>query len=202
MSQDGGRPGVADDALRAALDPPLRTWSRRDGLRDAAVLVPWIRRCSEDWLLFTRRRDDLRHHAGQLSFPGGGRDGAEDPVSCALREAHEEIGLHPDEARVLGSLPARLSVAGFWVQVVVARVEAPIEALTPDPSEVAALLAFPVSRLLDRAAWELRTPEGHPGRRPTPHFVHEGQVLWGLTARFTLDLLERLFEDAPRPGRS
>lgn len=195
MTPDEGRAGVADDAIRAALDAPARFWSRREGLRDAAVLVPWVRRSDEDWLLFTRRRDDLRHHPGQLSFPGGRRDGSEDPVSCALREAREEIGLHPDEARVLGSLPARPSVAGFWVQVVVARVEAPIEALTPDPAEVAELLAFPVGRLLDGSAWELRTPG-------LPHFEHEGQLLWGLTARFTLDLLERLFDDAPRPGRA
>ncbi|MEY2982913.1 MAG: NUDIX hydrolase [Planctomycetota bacterium] len=201
MTSDDRRASVDDAVLRAVLDPPPTLWSGREGLRDAAVLAPILTRAGEDWFLFTRRRDDLRHHPGQVSFPGGRRDGAEDPVACALREAREEVGLHPDEVRVLGGLPARPSVAGFWVQVVVARVDAPFEALTPDPAEVAEVLAFPLERLRDPGAWELREPRGHPGRRPSPHFVHGGQVLWGLTARFTLDLLERLFEDAPRPGR-
>ncbi|MGA1524565.1 MAG: NUDIX hydrolase, partial [Planctomycetota bacterium] len=198
MTSDDRRASVDDAVLRAVLDPPPTLWSGREGLRDAAVLAPILTRAGEDWFLFTRRRDDLRHHPGQVSFPGGRRDGAEDPVACALREAREEVGLHPDEVRVLGGLPARPSVAGFWVQVVVARVDAPFEALTPDPAEVAEVRAVPLERLRDPGAWELREPRGHPGRRPSPHFVHGGQVLWGLTARFTLDLLERLFEDAPR----
>ncbi len=200
MSREPRAGGIADTALRAVLDPPPRAWDCREGLRDAAVLAPWLTRDGEDWMLFTRRRDDLRHHPGQVSFPGGRRDGGEDPVTCALREAREEIGLHPDEVRVLGSLPARMSIAGFWVQVIVARVEAPLEALTADPAEVAEVLAFPISQLRNPASWELREPAGHPGRRPSPHFVHGGQVLWGLTARFTLDLLERIFDDAPRLG--
>lgn len=191
-----GRGGSADDdLLRAVLDPPTDRWDGREGLRDAAVLAPWLTRGGEDWLVFTRRRDDLRHHPGQVSFPGGRRDGAESPVECALREAREEIGLHPDEVRVLGALPARLSVAGFWVQVVVARVDAPLEALTPDPAEVSAVLTFPIRKLRDPGAWVVREPEGHPGRRPSPHFEHDGHVLWGLTARFTLDLLERVYPE-------
>ncbi|MDA0374438.1 MAG: CoA pyrophosphatase [Planctomycetota bacterium] len=195
MSREGRGGRADDDLLRDVLDPPIQCWEGREGLRDAAVLAPWLTRGDEDWLVFTRRRDDLRHHPGQVSFPGGRRDGDESPIECALREAREEIGLHPDEVRVLGALPARLSVAGFWVQVVVARVDAPLEALTPDPAEVAEVLAFPVERLRDPGAWVIRAPDGHPGRRPSPHFEHDGHVLWGLTARFTLDLLERVFPE-------
>jgi 8-oxo-dGTP pyrophosphatase MutT (NUDIX family) len=184
-------PTVPDQRLRAALDPLPTGWNGKPGLRDAAVLAPWFTRDGVDWLLFTRRRDDLPHHPGQISFPGGAREGQEGPVHCALRETEEEIGLSPDRVEVLGALPPRFSVAGFWVQVVVGRIPAEAE-LRPDPREVAALVAMPVAALADPAAWDERPPATDPSRRPTPHFAWEGQLLWGLTARFTLDLLERV----------
>ena len=74
------------------------------GGRDAAVLVPVF---EADGLhaVFTRRRHDLRRHAGEISFPGGRRDHGEELVDTALREAHEEIGLPPDAVDVVGALP-------------------------------------------------------------------------------------------------
>lgn len=184
-------PPLTDDLIRRALDPAPVAWSPKPGLRDAAVLAPWFTRDEADWLLFTRRRDDLPHHPGQISFPGGAREGREGPVECALRESHEEVGLPPRRVEVLGALPPRYSIAGFWVHVIVGRIPADV-ALEPDPREVAAVCAFPVDALRDPASWTERPPATDPSRRPTPHFVWDDEVLWGLTARFTLDLLERL----------
>ncbi len=184
--------------LRAVLDPPPRTWDHRDGLRDAAVLIPW-RRTAEgrDELLYTLRRHDLPHHPGQISFPGGAREGQlEDPVATALRETWEEVGIRPEQVEVLGGLPPRLSVAGFRVHVVVGRIPADAE-LVPDPGEVERVLHLDVQRLRAPDAWEDLPPHGSPGRRPTPHHRIGRDVLWGLTAILTLDLFERL--DRPPP---
>ncbi|MFO1052063.1 MAG: CoA pyrophosphatase [Planctomycetota bacterium] len=182
---------IADEVLRSVLDPLPTVFVPREGLRLAAVLVPWVTIEGRDHLLLTRRRDDLPHHPGQVSFPGGAREGEEDPVSCALRESEEEIGLPPREVVLLGSLPPRISIARFWVHVVVGRI-APGLDLHPDPREVASLRAWPLDLLCDPSRWEHRVPHGDPHRPPSPHLDHEGETLWGLTARFVLDLVQRL----------
>ena len=114
----------------------------------------------------------------------------------ALREAHEEIGLPPDQVVVLGALPPRLSIAGFWVQVLVGRVAREI-ALRPDPREVDRILLVPVEELDDPERWVMRRPRQFPSRPGSPHFDHDGDILWGLTARFTLELLERIRDRGP-----
>lgn len=184
-------PPLPDDRIRDVLDPLPSGWTGRSGLRDAAVLAPWFTRDGRDWLLFTRRRDDLPHHPGQLSFPGGAREGIEDPVTCALRESHEEVGIPPERVDLLGALPPRYSIAGYWVHIVVGRIPPEFEP-QPDPREVAAVCAFPVEALQDRGRWCDRSPAGFPTRAVMPHFDWDDQVLWGLTAQFTLELLERL----------
>src|SRR5690606_2194363 len=97
----------------------------------------------------------------------------------------EELGIDPASVVVLGALPPRFSVAGFWVHVVVGRIPAGAP-LRPDPREVAAVRTYPVRALRDPSAWVERPPATDPTRRPTPHFERDGDVLWGLTARFTL----------------
>src|SRR5947208_8235892 len=82
----------------AEMDAPGRT--------DAAVLVPLYLDGGELHAVFTKRRDDLSRHAGEISFPGGRQDSPdEDLRRTALREAHEEIGLLPDEVELVGALP-------------------------------------------------------------------------------------------------
>ena len=182
---------LKDARLRAVLEPVPLGFDSRPGLRLAAVLVPWLTIEGVDHVLLTRRRDDLPHHAGQIAFPGGAREGDEDPVQCALRESAEEIGLEPSRVTILGALPARPSIAGFWVHVVVGRVLAGAE-LRPDPREVASLRAWPLDVLRDASRWVERAPDSDPTRSPSPHLLWEGELLWGLTARVALDLIARL----------
>ncbi|HEV2754421.1 MAG TPA: CoA pyrophosphatase, partial [Actinomycetota bacterium] len=94
-------------ALRGVLlDPHEASALDVHGRTDAAVLVPlFVGDDGEPHLVFTRRRDDLRRHAGEISFPGGRRDEGEALVDTALREAHEEVGLPPEAVRLLGALP-------------------------------------------------------------------------------------------------
>ena len=183
---------LSDESLRSVLEPIPKVWQPRPGLRLAAVLAPLFSRQRRDWLLFTVRRDDLPHHPGQVSFPGGAREGDEDPLACALRETEEEIGLRAETVEVVGSLPPRWSIAGFWVHPLVGRIPLPTD-LRPDPREVAQMLEIPVDELMQTDRWEMRVPTAQDRPRPpSPHFDWGGTTLWGLTARFTLELLERI----------
>jgi 8-oxo-dGTP pyrophosphatase MutT (NUDIX family) len=185
-----------DAALRARLAPPEPLWRPRPGLRDAAVVAPLVARGGEDRLLLTVRRADLPDHPGQVSFPGGARDGGEDAVACALRETEEEVGLTIPRDRVLGRLPDRHSIAGFWVAAFVARAD-PSATPRPDPREVARVIEVPVAALLDEALWRSEArPVPGGGTRVLPFFDWDGEVLWGLTGLFVRDLVEA----ARRPG--
>ncbi|MGY0162391.1 CoA pyrophosphatase [Edwardsiella tarda] len=116
--------------------------------RQAAVLIPIINR-PQPTLLLTRRALGMRHHPGQVAFPGGAHDehdaGAAD---TALREAAEEIALSPRHATILGQLPAEDSSSGFCVTPVVALLS-PTLALRPNPQEVAEIFEIPLAHALD-----------------------------------------------------
>ena len=101
---------VVADPLAELLAPLLLTPEQAasldvHGRTDAAVLVPLFLRDDDLHAVFTRRRDDLRRHAGEISFPGGRQDPGEDLRRTALREAEEEIGLRPASVEVAGALP-------------------------------------------------------------------------------------------------
>jgi len=148
--------------LRAVLHPidappPGPGWNHRDlvdllpdaPLREAAVLVGLIDRIEGWHVLLTRRTDDLRHHAGQVSFPGGRCDEADcTPERTALREAHEEIGLDGERVELLGRLPEYRTSTGFSVTPVVGWSRPPL-LYRPDPHEVAEVFEVPLDFLLD-----------------------------------------------------
>ncbi len=115
----------------------------------AAVLVPIVDRLDGLTVLLTRRASHLRHHAGQISFPGGRIEATDEgPIEAALREAEEEIGLAREQVAPIGFLNPQLVVSGFWVTPVVAFVS-PSCALTLDPSEVDSTFEVPLAHILD-----------------------------------------------------
>jgi 8-oxo-dGTP pyrophosphatase MutT (NUDIX family) len=187
--------------LRAALRarPPRRLRVR--GARDAAVLIPVVGG-DEPSLLFTVRSETLSSHSGQISFPGGRIDpGDASPAAAAVREAHEEIGLDPNEVEIVGELDwIQTYVSGYVVVPVVGWLPARAP-LRPNPAEVARVLDVPLAKLSDA----IRANAGftHAGRTyPTEAWVYDDDVIWGVTARILRSFLGRLADAglAARPS--
>ncbi len=162
-------------------------------LRPAAVLVPLLLMEDQWHLLFTRRTETVNSHKGQVSFPGGAGDpGDVSPEETALREAFEEIGLRPEDVRVYGRLASRPTVSSFMVTPVVGRVRWP-NVFQVSPHEVSRVFTIPLDWLADPVNWEER-PRTVPGFSGTVIYyqTYDGEILWGATARITLDLLRTL----------
>lgn len=160
-------------------------------LKCAAVLVPLLWQDNQWNLLFTRRTDHVESHKGQVSFPGGGCDEGElTPEETALREAREEIGLDPKRVRILGRLANMITVTSFRVTPVVGVIDWPT-VFTVGEHEVARIFTIPLKWLSDRRnRWEFTMP----GRNRSLIAFHpyDGELLWGATARMTLDFLKVL----------
>ena len=162
------------------------------GRVDAAVLIPVQEQAGQHCLLLTKRASTLDDHPGELSFPGGRRDpGDADLQATALREAHEEIGLHPDDVQVLGRLDDFASNSGYRIAVFVGLIPPQFQAV-PKEDEVAGVLAIPVSVLRAACLGPSVTlcRRGFPETFPV--FRHQGDLVWGITARIIKDLLTAL----------
>src|SRR5580658_11271128 len=105
-------PSAGDDLRRVLLRVPEALSLDVAGRTDAGVLVPLYESDGEMHAVFTKRRNDLRRHPGEISFPGGRRDpGDENLLATALREAHEEVGLPPDAVEIAGALQPTPTIA-------------------------------------------------------------------------------------------
>jgi 8-oxo-dGTP pyrophosphatase MutT (NUDIX family) len=161
------------------------------GRTDAAVLVALYRDAGRLHAVFTRRRENLRRHPGEISFPGGRRDPTDpDLQATALREADEEIGLSPDAVEILGALqPTPTIVTGYAIYPFVGLIE-PGRAWRLSPREVAQVLELPLDDLL--AGYDRRRllRRGVPIRTDT--YVVGDELIWGATARILADLFDRI----------
>jgi 8-oxo-dGTP pyrophosphatase MutT (NUDIX family) len=164
-------------------------------LREAAVLVGLVPRRDGWHVLLTRRTAALRHHAGQVSFPGGRIEAHDaDAVAAAVREAVEEIGLQPIQVAPLGVLPPLCTITGFRVVPVVARVD-PAYVARPDPGEVDEAFEVPLAFLLDPANLAARELEAGGRPRRVLEFADRGEPrrrIWGATASILFNLRERI----------
>jgi 8-oxo-dGTP pyrophosphatase MutT (NUDIX family) len=163
------------------------------GRTDAAVLVPLFRDAWDGALhaVFTRRRDDLRSHPGEISFPGGRQDeGDEDLRATALREAEEEVGLPPHGVRLVGALPPTPTiVTNYAIYPFVGMIE-PGFTWVPQATEVAEVLEFRLADVRDGHGLRRLVRRGVPFRTET--YQVGDTLIWGATARIVSDLLQRL----------
>lgn len=157
----------------------------------AAVLVGF-REGVQPRLVLTVRTDHLHAHAGQVAFPGGRSEPADDDaLATALRESEEEIGLDRALVTPLGYLDNFETISGFRITPVVARIAAHAQ-LYPAPDEVAEVFEVPLAFLLEPANLRRYTMEFRGHRRPMVEFVHGGHRIWGATAAMLLNLLQRM----------
>lgn len=189
-------------AVRALDDPPCAPgWNavQLDDLIDAgspqraaAVLVPFVRRDNALSILFTRRTEHLRQHAGQISFPGGGVEADDaDVIAAALRETDEETGIAPALVEPFGYLDCLDTVSGYNVTPVVGFVDGDY-CVRLHEEEVDEVFEVPLAFILDpgRLQREHVLWRGH--ERDIFAFEWEGRRIWGVTAAILKNLLDRL----------
>jgi 8-oxo-dGTP pyrophosphatase MutT (NUDIX family) len=158
----------------------------------AAVLVPLYRERGQYHIVFIKRTDNVKTHKGQISFPGGRMEKRDKTLlDTALREAFEEIGLHPQEAKILGELDDEVTTTSNYIVT-------PFVALIPWPyrlvmnrHEVADIIRAPVAALLDKANIKtaLETLEGGTVLDSYDYY-YDGRVIWGATARILHKFLD------------
>jgi len=182
--------GLTMSALTRVPAPP-------DDARPAAVLILFSDGTAGPELLLTRRGARMRHHAGQISFPGGGSDPEDDgPVDTALREAHEEVGLDRSTVEVFGELPTLwLPPSNFAVTPVLGYWTDPMGLESTSDFEVVEVLHQPIADLIDPAN---RYSVTHPSGWLGPAFDVGLEVpLWGFTAGIVARLLEAVGWEQP-----
>jgi 8-oxo-dGTP pyrophosphatase MutT (NUDIX family) len=185
----------SSELSKLLLDPAEAAELEAHGRTEAAVLVPMHGWPGNPGLVLTERRSDLKRHAGEISFPGGRRDGDEELMETALREADEEIGLSPDNVELVGALPPiGTFVTNYKITSFVGLIEEGMR-FEPNPTEVESVLVASLEELV--AGYERRrlVRRGVPIKTDT--YLVADKLIWGATAR----ILAMLFERLDRPLR-
>lgn len=162
-----------------------------DGARASAVLVPLRVGASGTEVLLTRRSQSMRHHRGEISFPGGRMDPGETPLDTALREAHEEVGLDPDAVTVIGELDhLNTVVSRSYIVPKVAIVDAAVE-VRPMTGELDRVMWVPLDELVAGHTYHGEWWGMPPTDRLLHFFTLVDETVWGATGHMLFDLLAR-----------
>lgn len=160
-------------------------------LQPAAVLVPLILRSTGWQVLLTKRTGHLKHHPGQISFPGGRvEDHDASPAAAALRETLEEVGIEPAEVELLGSLDRFPTISGYRVTPLVGLVQPGFE-LNLDEQEVAEAFEIPLDFLLDSGNHQQRSAEFKGRMRQFYVIEYQDYLIWGATAAMLVNFSSR-----------
>lgn len=189
--------------LRQALAAPGRASSDFDlnpdvqlpegrKLRAAAVLVPITTFEDQARVILTKRASSLKHHPGQIAFPGGKQDETDPNLAqTALREAWEEIGLPQENVEILGELESHETVTSFQVTPILAHIPAPFETRA-EAGEVEEVFSVPLSHVLNPANFQIQYRMWQ-GRKRNYYTVPYGPYyIWGATARMLRGLADRV----------
>lgn len=188
------KPGLKSQ-LKLSPQPPPSTLTIDevgDHCLKAGVLVLFYPKNGRTHLVFIQRTATVSHHQNQISFPGGQKDENENIVEAALREAQEELGIRPDDLRIIGQLTSLyVQPSNYCIYPVVAVTENRPN-FEPCPQEVAEIIEIPLDHLLDsrnlkQEIWNLRGREAL-----VPFYHYQGYKIWGATAMILAELLDIL----------
>ena len=190
---------MPEDPLDVVIPPPrwpvaLQRKLTSD-LMAAAVLIPIITREASLSVLLTERSPDLKHHAGQISFPGGRMDATDRDIrATALRETQEEVGIDPANVEIIGYLDPNPTVTGYAVTPVVALVDLQQE-LIIDPLEVKSVFEVPLPFLLDEGNQKSAEREFEGVMVPIAEFNFGQYRIWGATANMLIQFRKFLVDN-------
>jgi 8-oxo-dGTP pyrophosphatase MutT (NUDIX family) len=175
-------------------DPVMEKIAAVRPIRPAAVLVPVIAR-EEPMVLLTQRAAHLTEHSGQISFPGGKIDAAdESPAFAALREAHEEIGLDRKHARAVGYLDLYMTTLGYRIVPVIAQIE-PGFVLKLNAAEVDNVFEVPLAFVMDQANHQRHSRDWQGMTRHYYAIPFGERYIWGVTAGILRNLYDRIYRE-------
>lgn len=188
------------DVIRRILaENPKQTISD-PSLTPAGVLLLLYPKDGEYCVLLNRRTDQVEHHKGEISFPGGSKDAKDATLlDTALRETHEEMGIRPEDVEVLGQLDDTPTSTNFLITTTVGTIPYPYD-FNPSELEVAEVLEVPLTALMDGETRrdEVRIVDGDLDH--VPSYVYQGHLIFGATARMLSRFLE-LLETVPSKER-
>ncbi len=164
-------------------------------LRPAGVLIPVVEREEGLTVLLTRRSAELKHHAGQISFPGGRMEEHDKDIQAtALRETYEEVGIPPENVDVIGYLEPMPTVTGYAVTPVIGLVDSP-DSLNIDHNEVESVFEVPLEFLLDKRNARASERDFRGRKVAIVEFLFEEHRIWGVTAYMLIELREKLIKN-------
>ncbi|WP_444994279.1 CoA pyrophosphatase [Aliikangiella sp. IMCC44359] len=161
-------------------------------LKSAAVLMPLVKQPNNEWqVILTRRAEHLKHHPGQISFPGGRYENSDPNLSyTALRETHEEIGIHPDKVKLIGRLPQQHTVSQYEITPYVGVIDADYRAIA-DPNEVEEIFTVPLSFLTNESNQQLVKKNANDKQYNYYVIRYKHYNIWGATAKILVNFARR-----------